>query len=306
MGLKDCPACKTQVSKRVKKCPYCGYSFIHDRVSRIRSKLEWAERHLLALHAEIKAAFPREAFEIERERDPMTNRVIHRVTKIPKIPPAIPAMSGDVLQNLRSALDHLAYQLFRHHSGEKASARHICFPIFDDESNYLSQRGKKLEGIHPHSIAAIDQVKPYKGGNDVLWRLHKLNNIDKHRTLITAGTALHSIFIGERLISLFKEQEISPLKPNAPADQINFQVRPTNKKFPVKVGDILFNGIVSEKDGDKLGYSFQLSFGEPGVIEGEPLYETLIRMLREVRMLIFRFQKLFVIDPEKRNESFAG
>ena len=39
------------------------------------------------------------------------------------------------------------------------------------------------------AVDAIDAIKPYKGGNDTLWRLHGLNNIDKHRLLITVGLA---------------------------------------------------------------------------------------------------------------------
>jgi hypothetical protein len=42
------------------------------------------------------------------------------------------------------------------------------------------------------AIAAIDAVQPYGGRNDVLWHLHELNNIDKHRLILTVGSALHS------------------------------------------------------------------------------------------------------------------
>ena len=37
----------------------------------------------------------------------------------------------------------------------------------------------------PKVIKAIDALKPYKGGNDALWRIHELDNIDKHRALFT-------------------------------------------------------------------------------------------------------------------------
>jgi hypothetical protein len=35
------------------------------------------------------------------------------------------------------------------------------------------------------AIERIERLKPYKGGNDPLWRIHELDNIDKHRTLLT-------------------------------------------------------------------------------------------------------------------------
>ena len=34
------------------------------------------------------------------------------------------------------------------------------------------------------AIAAIDALKPYRGGDDLLWQLHRLENVDKHRVLI--------------------------------------------------------------------------------------------------------------------------
>src|SRR5438132_5583994 len=47
------------------------------------------------------------------------------------------------------------------------------------------------------SGAAIDALRPYKGGNDVLWQLHELNNVDKHRLILTVGSALRSTDLGD-------------------------------------------------------------------------------------------------------------
>lgn len=41
------------------------------------------------------------------------------------------------------------------------------------------------KGMCPKAIKAIDALKPYKGGNDALWRIHELDNIDKHCALFT-------------------------------------------------------------------------------------------------------------------------
>jgi hypothetical protein len=45
----------------------------------------------------------------------------------------------------------------------------------------------KTEGIPAGAVKLIEATKPYKGGYDNLWILHELNNIDKHRLLITAA-----------------------------------------------------------------------------------------------------------------------
>lgn len=99
---------------------------------------------------------------------------------------------GDVVHNLRSALDHLAWQL----ATEQARAdtpRRIEFPIFlDDPANDPDIRRaltKILNCLRPESHAVIDAAQPYKTGNThhPLWLLQALWNTDKHRTLHTAG-----------------------------------------------------------------------------------------------------------------------
>jgi hypothetical protein len=69
-------------------------------------------------------------------------------------------------------------------SGEEPSRR-VEFPIAKDAATYEEEKARKVEGMSPTVIKTIDALKPYKGGNDALWRIHELDNIDKHRTLFT-------------------------------------------------------------------------------------------------------------------------
>jgi hypothetical protein len=50
---------------------------------------------------------------------------------------------------------------------------------------YGSEKARKVEGMRELAIKHIDNLKPYKSGNQLLWRIHELDNIDKHRTLFT-------------------------------------------------------------------------------------------------------------------------
>jgi hypothetical protein len=97
------------------------------------------------------------------------------------------ASAGDIVHNLRSALDHLAHQLVLVGSPGKEPTRRIEFPIAKDFATYEKDKRAKVEGMRQDAIAAIDALKPYKGGNDDLWRIHELDNIDKHRGLFTIG-----------------------------------------------------------------------------------------------------------------------
>lgn len=63
--------------------------------------------------------------------------------------------------------------------------RQIEFPIAETSEKYEAYKLKKMKRMLPEATEAIDRLKPYKGGNDALWRIHELDNIDKHRALFT-------------------------------------------------------------------------------------------------------------------------
>lgn len=99
---------------------------------------------------------------------------------------------GDVVHNLRSALDHLAWQLALP-TARSDTPRRIEFPIFlEDPTDDPEVRGalrKKLQCLRPDCHAVIDAAQPYKtrDTHHPLWLLQALWNTDKHRTLHTTG-----------------------------------------------------------------------------------------------------------------------
>jgi hypothetical protein len=151
-----------------------------DRIILIRVKIERAKKHLRNLQDELISFGKREFHAVTTDN----NLQIRQLGKYRMLPfDALPA-AGDVIHNLRSALDHLACQLVWVGSGEEPSRR-IEFPIAKDAATYEREKARKVEGMCPNAVKAIDALKPYKGGNDALWRIHELDNIDKHRTLFT-------------------------------------------------------------------------------------------------------------------------
>jgi hypothetical protein len=60
------------------------------------------------------------------------------------------------------------------------------FPIAENEATYRKLvKGGKIDGMRESAIKRINAFAPYKGGNDALWRIHELDNADKHRLLLT-------------------------------------------------------------------------------------------------------------------------
>ena len=62
-----------------------------------------------------------------------------------------------------------------------------------DFAAYESGKDRRVEEMQQEAIEAIDRLKPYQVGNDLLWRIHELDNIAKHRTLFSVA---HDYLIG--------------------------------------------------------------------------------------------------------------
>src|SRR5438309_6733807 len=77
-----------------------------------RLKIEWAKKHILDLDTALRMFYSTNPYKVGTKHDPQTRELIYYLAGIAPTPAHIPLMVADVLQNLRSSLDHLAYQLF--------------------------------------------------------------------------------------------------------------------------------------------------------------------------------------------------
>jgi hypothetical protein len=201
--------------------------------------------------------------------DPQTQEVVYYLVEAPPIPEEIALIAGDTLQNLRSSLDHLAWALVET-NGEKPIDGATGFPIVDEEPITPKQQAsfdRKIEGMGPKAKDIIRSIKPYKGGDDVLWMLHRLNNRDKHRTLFTVGFAVRSI--------------------TTPYGQI--QASPKFRTGPLENGGELFRE--DSQISNKVDFIFDIAINEPGLIECEPLIFRLRTSYNRVFRLMGRFDR---------------
>ena len=94
------------------------------------------------------------------------------------------ARVGEIAYNLRSALDHLVWQLIW--SNHRLPTARSEFPIFNCERKYVGASSRKLEGIGSKHAELIESFQPYHQDLAIgqhLWMLHLICNIDKHRYL---------------------------------------------------------------------------------------------------------------------------
>lgn len=126
----------------------------------------------------------------------------------------------------------------------------------------------------------IRDIKPYKGGDDTLWRLHALNVRDKHRLLLTAATTVRPFNVGEHMRATRKN----------PGGHIpDFFVGPRDRIFPLNIGTVLFVDSPDAEENKNIKLTVDIVFNEPGVCEGEPIFLVLRASLNKVRRTVEKF-----------------
>jgi hypothetical protein len=161
-----------------------------DRIILIRVKIERAKKHLRDLAAEILALEHTAVVVRDKNSDVPPHPIIFMqgfpdIRKIPTLSFDAVSIAGDVVHNLRAALDHPAHQLVLVGCPGTVPSRRVEFPIAETMAKYEAEKAGKVKGMRPEAIEAIDKLKPYKGGTDAFWRIHELDNIDKHRALFS-------------------------------------------------------------------------------------------------------------------------
>lgn len=224
--------------------------------------------------------------------------LIYYIESVQETPLSIALLTGDILFNLRAALDHLAFQLVL--ANGCTPTKQTYFPISDDATKYKTEAPRKVRGMSPAAIKAIDEVKPYEGGNDRLWQLHRLNAIDKHRVLVTVGSSIayHSFpqILTRGLIEAIRDQQPVPTEWDliiARQGYGGLTMRPVDRQCPLKAGDELVLSFAPILDIDeKMQIAFEIAINEPPIIESEPLLPTLMEMTDRTNDLIFNFKSL--------------
>ncbi len=98
---------------------------------------------------------------------------------------------GDVVQNLRQSLDHLAYELAEGHTPQLTDAQRANseFPVFGERPPTTDEIQRRIGGCCSCAKVAIAELQPHRLGypgyvTSPLWKLHELGRIDKHRVLL--------------------------------------------------------------------------------------------------------------------------
>lgn len=80
--------------------------------------------------------------------------------------PWFAAIAGDIVHNLRAALDQAACELVRIRGG---NVKNVYFPFSDSETRLDEAiKSKNFDRAGADAVALLKTLRPYKGGNEVL------------------------------------------------------------------------------------------------------------------------------------------
>jgi hypothetical protein len=196
----------------------------------------------------------------------------------PDPPPRWGVVIGEIVHDLRSALDHLVWQMVLANNGQPQAGRRGCpghsFPVWTDGpaagSTFAAvvTRAKtgKLRDVHPDHVAAVEYFQPYLRNlqpgsppdEQPFAILDELWNRDKHRLLLAA-------FVSPTETPDVGLREITP---NHDADRLVDSGVLWGK--PLRDGSV-FAWIQIEPRGPNPDFSANLDFPASAEIEGTGL-----------------------------------
>jgi hypothetical protein len=260
---------------------------LDERLKQVTSKIKRAKEHVADLERELRAFLDSQPYGVSAKRDPHTRKLIYYVSSVQPTPDCLPLIAGDAIQNLMSALDHLAYQIVCSDTGDKPpNPNWIYFPIADHAAKYEAKKSGKMEGAAKESFDGIDALKPYKGGNDALWMLYRLNNIEKHRLLLTVGSQAAGIHLGQMVAHTMRQSTSFPAQGIKLIESMDLYLREADVGFPLKEGVELYITGADEEPNPKQQFRFEVALNEPGIAEGKPLLETVHQLTTLVEGIV--------------------
>jgi hypothetical protein len=162
-----------------------------DALAGARLKIEGAKTHLEAIEEEIARVIDPDAYRVVGEFQDERRKYAFRVEGLRELDPMLSTVIGDCLHNLRSAFDHIAYQLILAVDPPLEPTTSTMFPLLAEEPEkpvYISPKS----GPGARTMEIVEGVQAYHRGveHDPLAILEDLNRVGKHRELPPVVTAI--------------------------------------------------------------------------------------------------------------------
>jgi hypothetical protein len=150
-----------------------------------QAAVDWAMAQLPSLNERIEAWLALNVEMVVRDQPPPAPYdMLVAVEKAP-LPLAFSIEVGSYVNVIRSSLDMLATALAARYGVTRPEDAY--FPVSNSAAAFASggDKGSKfVKGLPDAERTIIERLKPYQGGNETLWALHRLDIMRKHRRLL--------------------------------------------------------------------------------------------------------------------------
>lgn len=242
-------------------------------------KIDGADDHLKDLSTLINAFFHSDPHPFRSYVDTEGTKQVFKVQLLNDLPGPIYARIGDVLSNTRSALDHLASALAVRNG---STAKGANFPIARDQQTF---EGKGVQGkeqmFGKEAWSAICGLKPYRGGNDLLWSLNELRNIDTHETVVPIAWG----------VTAANFNAIIELRETGDVDMAVSPIRFDENKVG-RIWRVPANATIHDS---RTQFSLDVGFTKVATVEGRAVIAVLQQFIALTRSTIATFEQQFFL-----------
>jgi hypothetical protein len=163
---------------------------MRDDVLDAKACIDWTVSQLPSLEKRINEWLQLNLYVGIKDPDPnVPNNLIVALQK-EQLPRSFNVEVGSHINTIRSSLDILATALAYRYGMPKPDKAY--FPIAKSLAEFITYNGFKgaefIKALPAAERAIIESLNPYKGGNALLWALHQLDIMRKHRKLLAVTT----------------------------------------------------------------------------------------------------------------------
>jgi hypothetical protein len=223
---------------------------VTDRLFAIRDRLDRADEQLEVVKELARGYFNSDRCRYSGEYNPKANETtIVRNIEMPDV--RLATLVGEVVHDLRSSLDHLAYELVVENGG--VPNENTFWPILKIAPT-PNKKGVRPPphvsgGVSATASALIERWQPYWVGfypeHHPLWILHRMSIIDKHRHIPIHGIAASVNFGGGAPFPPFKWNSTLV---KASEYEAELRLRPEDPTVDVE-GQVILHVVVHEPPG---------------------------------------------------------
>ena len=161
---------------------------MYDDLLDARAAVEWGKAQLPALRQRIIAWQDMSVDPVVVDLNPQVGKKVAVVQAKTSLPLIINAEVGAIIGSIRCSLNLLCAALALRRGDVPGHETH--FPVFRSFQDMIDPiaglEGKKWLGIAEARV--IKSFEPHDGGNRLLWALHQLDIVRKHRRLVEIAT----------------------------------------------------------------------------------------------------------------------